>query len=150
MPRAAEGQLTAKQQLYCYNYIGNGFKIIEAAISAGYSAVSARAMGTALMKNPKVIAFIEALKKEAGLKSMVGYEEKIGKLWKITTLAVPEEAESILEIDAKAAVSAISELNKMQGHHAAEKYIVANPETEQEIERAHEKMEKLKNYQKEY
>src|SRR5690554_5468842 len=100
-------------QAYCYHYVNNGFKKIKAAIAAGYSPISARSSATYLMKLPKVLEFIEALKEDAAQRTTITYEQKLTKLWNIVNQAAPEYVTDPLLVDAKAAISAIAELNKM-------------------------------------
>lgn len=51
---------------------------------------------------------------------------KVEKLKMGVNLALPDNPLSILEVDIKAGVACISELNKMEGHYAAEKMINLN------------------------
>jgi phage terminase small subunit len=55
--------LSAKQEAFCRFYCANGGNASAAAKQAGYSARSAEMTGSRLMRNDKVRAFIESLKK---------------------------------------------------------------------------------------
>lgn len=51
-------ELNERQKRFCDNFISTGMKK-ESAIKAGYSAKSAHAMASSLLKNPKCQAYIE-------------------------------------------------------------------------------------------
>lgn len=51
--------LTEKRKLFVMLYLSNGFNATQAAIGAGYSEKTAYSIGSELLKNPEVRAFIK-------------------------------------------------------------------------------------------
>lgn len=66
------------------------------------------------------------LAKVAQLKMSASYDWKVRKLLRMVEFNFPDDMEKGFVRDTKGAVAAIAELNKMQGHYAAEKLISAN------------------------
>jgi len=56
--------MTLKQERFAKEYVKNGGNIQQAALAAGYSKTSAAVTGTKMLKNAKVLAYIEKLQKE--------------------------------------------------------------------------------------
>lgn len=103
---ATEKQLSAKQKKFCLEFRKNKGCITEAAIAAGYSEKSASSLGSQLLKNPKVLEYIEQLRLDAQRKSIMGIIERQETL---TVIARNPEA---AEADRNRAIDI---LNKMDG-----------------------------------
>ena len=103
---AAEKTLNAKQKKFCLEFRKNGGCITEAAITAGYSEKSASSLGSQLLKNPKVLAYIEQLRLDAQRKSIMGITERQETLTEIARNSKAAEADRNRAIDI---------LNKMDG-----------------------------------
>ena len=103
---AAEKTLNAKQKKFCLEFRKNGGCITEAAIAAGYSEKSASSLGSQLLKNPKVLAYIEQLRLDAQRKSIMGITERQETLTEIARNSKAAEADRNRAIDI---------LNKMDG-----------------------------------
>ena len=65
--------LTSKQGIFVEYYLANGFNAKQAAISAGYSAKSAEAEGSRLLRNDKVLKMLNKAKSE--IKTRCGYSQ---------------------------------------------------------------------------
>lgn len=103
---AKEKDLSAKQKKFCLAFRKNGGCITEAAITAGYSEKSASSLGSQLLKNPKVLDYIEQLRLDAQRKTIMGITERQETL---TVIARNPEA---AEADRNRAIDI---LNKMDG-----------------------------------
>lgn len=102
----ADKPLNAKQKKFCLEFRKNGGCIAEAAKSAGYSEKSASSLGSQLLKNPKVLEYIEQLRLDAQRKTIMGIIERQEKLTKIAR----DEKEKTFD-----RLAAIDMLNKMDG-----------------------------------
>lgn len=103
---AAEKTLNAKQKKFCLEFRKNGGCVTEAAIAAGYSEKSASSLGSQLLKNPKVVDYIEQLRLDAQRKTIMGIIERQETLTDIARN---------VENDASDRNKAIDLLNKMDG-----------------------------------
>ncbi len=143
--------LTILQEKYAHAYVGNDGKRLEAAITAGYSPASARIAATKNMRDKKVIALIDKLKKGEMQKLSVDYDSKLKKLWKIVEISVPDAAQTLEDIDAMAGVKAIAELNKMQGHYSEDVNLPKANHVNIHLEKAEITLQLLiQKYEKEY
>ncbi|MCW7556497.1 terminase small subunit [Endozoicomonas gorgoniicola] len=121
--------LNDRQQRFVDEYLANGGNATQAAISAGYSAKTAEATASRLLRNVKVADSVargqKKIKKDLGITA----EWKRDQLKKIieacsnTVEAQKGKGDDATMVktmvDAKAAISAIAELNKMDGDLAA-------------------------------
>ena len=103
---AAEKNLNSKQKKFCLEFRKNGGCVAEAAKAAGYSEKSASSLGSQLLKNPKVLEYIEQLRLDAQRKTIMGIIERQEKLTKIAR----DEKEKTFD-----RLAAIDMLNKMDG-----------------------------------
>lgn len=125
----ASRKLSDKQDKFVRHYLANGGNATEAAIAAGYSGshASIKNQGYENLQKPGIIAAIEA--GQAELKEKLSYDaqDKRELLYEIAqynatkTIAFSKGAEVEMMRDAKAAISAIAELNKMDGDHSPTK-----------------------------
>jgi phage terminase small subunit len=104
--------LTPKQERFISEYLIdlNG---TQAAIRAGYSENTARAIASENLSKPDIVDAIAEARAKVAEKAEWSAVERLEALKRI---ALANEAE-----DARVAVSAISEANKMQGSHAPSK-----------------------------
>lgn len=103
-------KLSLKQKLFVeyYSSSGDGKK---AALKAGYSAKYPSRSAHQLLKNPAIKQAVESQQQEAFKALNIEREDKIRVLWYIAKTHYKKS-------DARAAISAITELNKMQGDYA--------------------------------
>lgn len=81
----------------------------------------------------------------------VTFDWKIKKLKKIAELCVSDDAVHIDQINPTAATGAISELNKMQGHHSAEKHLNVSMNVDTDLQTIQSMMQDLlEKNEKEY
>jgi len=134
--------LTQKQVIFCEKYLEN-HDVMQAAMAAGYGGTSRKAAGCAgwgllrgHSRTAKLIQqYINKRVRGVGKKMQVGFDEKRKKLWHIADTCAPDSLEPFLDKDGrlvqkipdpKTAVSAISEMNRMDGDIAAEKRVTYN------------------------
>ena len=121
-------KINARQKRFIDAYLetGNGSK---AAVAAGYSENTARKQASRLLNSP-AFAHVqqEILDRQAAIKLVSGVtrDAKRQALWDTVQQCrklVPVDAESDLRVmlNAKGLISAISELNRMDGDHAPQK-----------------------------
>lgn len=110
-----------KQEAFCYEYMKDS-NATQAAIRAGYSKATAEAAGSRLLRNVKVKSKIAELQKANREIAVCSYEERLSLLWDLANdckkLTFDEEGNG-KPINPAAAVSAIDQINKMTGDHAA-------------------------------
>ncbi len=126
--RKSDILLSVQQQKFCLHYIYNGQDSTESYRAAGYAVKNARSGASAasrLLLRPNIQKFIAAEMQKVKKESKVNFEWKEEKLRECVESCMKHDAKGIL-IDAKAAISAINELNKMHGDHAAEKRVNVN------------------------
>lgn len=124
--------LNMRQQKFVDEYIRNGGNGTQAAIFAGYSEHSARQQASDTLSKSYIKEAIEQRKRDLNAASNVGLD------WRISILQ--RAAQAGLETYAteggpryqaiSASVSAINELNKMTGAHAAERREVSGVDGE--------------------
>ena len=143
--------LTAKQYAFVREYMDTDGNIRQAALNAGYSVKYAAAQGAQLMRNPVVKKEIDNYIKTIERKHEITFEWKINKLKNIIELCADKKATSHKDINPTAAIAAISELNKMQGHYSAEKHVNTNINIDTDLDAAKEYIEELQlKYKREY
>ncbi len=115
----------------------------EAAINAGYAPHLAKAIAGKLIRKPAIQTFIKTLPALQKNQTTENYDWKLEKLKQIVTYFIPSENTNLEAKDVTVAIQAIGEMNKMQGHYAAEKQVNVNMNVDSDIE-------KLKNLIKKY
>ena len=113
MPRAGavhSSGLTSKEMKFCTAYLSNGLHISNALQAAGYVTTTKGSKTHTLLKRPKIQRYLAIRIKALEKKEIATVEWKMDKLVGIT--------ERTEEGKPQVAISAISELNKMQGHYA--------------------------------
>lgn len=137
--------LTQKQNVFCLEYINNGFNAYKAAITAGYSSNYANVKAHGLLKHPTIKACIKRGYQKAEEKLDLTWEWKLNKLKRIIDTFIPDdESESIFPNHARAAVMAIAEINKMQGDYAPDKKVSVS------IDATRARLEEVKRVYEEY
>lgn len=138
-------ELTKKQKLFCLEYLANGYNATQAAIKAGYSAKTARNIGNENLTKPAIKEFIEKRMKKIEEKIEATIEWKVKMLKTCAEKCLQGEADRDGLIHPSGIVSAIAELNKMQGHYAPEKSINVHADAD-----AEETSSLIKQYEREY
>lgn len=115
--------MNLKQQRFVDHYIETG-NAAESYKKAGYSFNNRNTLDVSscqLLSNPKIGAEVSRRRKELVDASTIRIESKRVLLWSIAQQASgrmkPEGAENEFQPDYKAAIAAINELNRMDGHH---------------------------------
>lgn len=160
--------LMRKHVEFCEYYITNGQNALKAALQAGYGTGNSKRTASLawglLRGNTRTAKLIQQyIKKRLSKverKLEVGFEKKVEKLWHIADTCAPDDPQPFIDktgrlvvkiADPRTAVSAISELNKMQGHHAAERHVTINLEADPDIIKMKEIMPGLiENHKQEY
>ena len=121
--RHRERPLLSRLRKFCDSYILTG-DIVGSARLAGYPEGSANPYKA--LKNPRVIKYIKGKQSlmDKEFKSTFGW--KIKKCEVIIDSIVGDTPDTVDKQHAHTAVSTIAELNRMQGHHAAEKHVNVN------------------------
>lgn len=162
-------ELSAKQIIFVEEHFVNGESTAEAARRAGYGK-NAAVIGNSLAKSQNVlrhvakIAAVNPLTAQAqhevlaakfanhspALNLQESFEWKIGKLVKIINLNVPDDENnissdpgSVKRYQFGAALGAIAELNKMQGHYAPSKSVNLDIKADADIKKMLELSNKL-------
>ena len=73
-------KLTRKQQLFCQEYLANGYNATQAAIKAGYSAKTAYAMGAENLRKPQIKAVLKGISQQEQSKFEYTKEEHFKEL----------------------------------------------------------------------
>jgi phage terminase small subunit len=130
--------LNPQEQLFVDAYLNNGHNGTNAAITAGYAKVSARVQASKLIKRENIAAAIAGHHKQI-IKSVKGSATwKRKKLIKIADYL----SKDIDAKTAKAVISAIAELNKMDGHYSAEKVVNTNLNVDTDLQKVSEESNK--------
>lgn len=142
-------ELTWRQKVFCRAYITNGMNATQAAITAGYSKDTAAEMGYENLNKPHIKAFIdkkmEQLETELEEKFNITFEEKAKLLWECAQDCKEGKATKEGYMNASGLVSAVAELNKMQGHYKDKEHV------EEKLDDMSKKLDELKaQYKKDY
>ncbi len=73
-------KLTRKQQVFCQEYMANGYNATQAAIKAGYSKKTAYACGAENLRKPQIKAVLEEMSKQEQSKFEYTKEEHFKEL----------------------------------------------------------------------
>lgn len=119
-------QLTERQRLFCEQYVLTG-DIVKAARIAGYK--SPRRNAHLLLKRKSMIKEIEMLIDKFESEGIT-FEWKLRKLKQAVEISITDK-----EVKSTG-ITAIAELNKMQGHYSADKVVTAHIQIDADIERA--------------
>jgi len=131
MPRY-NAKWTARERLFCKRYLANDYNASEAARFAGYKESASSNIGSRMLGKVHIQEYIEKSVRKIEKKLEITIEKKIEALWLIAQGGIPKNGE---QVSASTAVSAIAELNKLQGHYPKETK-ADDKETEKRIETA--------------
>lgn len=135
--------LTDKQKLFCDHWLSNGYNGYQAAISAGYSKDSAKTIASENLTKHDVKKYLRGRMKEAFEKAGAGLEWRVKMLKDVGEACMQGRADKDGVVNAKGAVLAISEMNKMDGVYPVEKHAVLLEESkENKVAELVEKYEK--------
>lgn len=139
-------RLNERQQKFVDNYVLNGGNGTDAVMSAGYKANgkgSASSIAGKLLQHSGIKKAITIHRKRMDSEMKATFDWKVNKLTAIVDSFVPDNfAEVGLDAkEANTAISSIVELNRMQGHHSAEKHINQNTTIDQDVEKVGELMD---------
>lgn len=143
--RGIRSQLSPREKLFCVKFIETGCGALAARL-AGYADTEAsNTRAVKLRAKPKIKKYLKELEDIIMGKAMVSAEWKYKKLQLTADRAMPDEIEEITQnermfINPNACISAIAELNKMEGTYAPTKSINANVNAELDVDRAEELM----------
>lgn len=132
-------KLTLKEKRLVDHYVICGEKK-EAAIRAGYSRGGAHVLGCRTLQKPPVQEYLQEKLNKVNQKMDISKEWRLGKLKQIADSFVSQEKQILDSKEAKVAVSAIAEINKMEGDYAPTKIISANLNIEADAEMIDELM----------
>lgn len=111
--------ITAQQLRFCRRFLANGFRADEAAQFAGYKSKNYANMGRRNLEQATVKYFIRKEMAAMNEELKMDFEWKMRKLMLAVEYSIPEYISGPDDLKhLKAGISAISEMNKMQGDHA--------------------------------
>lgn len=128
----------------------------EAAITAGYSKKTARVQGCKMLRYPHIEAYIADHDKKtvSKVKKSVSATQAWKKKKLIKIILKLTKKSELTAISAKPVISAIAELNKMDGHYSAEKVVNTNLNIDTDLQKVAEESRKsrevLDKYRSEY
>lgn len=136
-------ELTEKQLRFCYEYMSNGNNAMQAAMAVGDSKESAQKNSWTYLKNPLIKSFIGDKLKKMEKELDITFEWKLKKLKHVVQVSIPDESQVLEEIDARAGVAAIAEMNKMQGHYSPDKHINANISADTDVKEVQDMLQEM-------
>lgn len=147
-------KLTQKQKLFCKAYLANGYNATQAAITAGYSEANADKIGSNLVGKSRIKEEIEKHTQKIEEKLDITFEWKLKKLKQVVEYSEQGKTTKEGHINGQVIVSAIDQMNKMQGDHSGEKRTNYNINADADVERVKseiaEQEEKIKKHKSEY
>ena len=125
----AKQKLTTEQKLFCDNYLVTS-DVKKASIAAGF-----RSTNYMMLSNPTVKEYLKEERRKLNNSIGLDFWWKTKRLTTIieSIMGNGEDPERVDLQHANIAISAIVELNKMQGHHAPDKSIVMNLEHDEQL-----------------
>jgi len=155
---ATKTHLTEMQEKFCEEYLKNGRHLANAARVAGYAKTTLYSTPHKLINKPHIKKYLDSRLAAVRKEYKVDFDYKIGKLAKVVKAYLPEnddlsdpEGTRVALEKVKVAISAIQELNKMQGDYAAEKRANVNINLDADMEKLKQVMDELvAKYRKEY
>ena len=136
-----EKELTQMQKKFAENYLSNGMQGTLAAIKAGYSECGAAVRAVELINNPRVNLYMQERVGKIAKRLEMPLDYLLGKLKFVIDTAI-DESEGLNKDFIGAGMSAIKEVNLIQGNYSAEKRVNINVNGDEEIKRVREKTEK--------
>ena len=127
-----DGALFLRQRQFCDEYILCG-NVPEAAAKVGYKKGST--VPYKILKSENGERYIKERRAQLDKTVEVNFGWKVKKLSTIVEASVGDTPETVDKRHAGNAISAISELNKMQGHHAPTAQVVVNLEQDEYIKK---------------
>jgi phage terminase small subunit len=150
--------ITGRQKAFCDEYLKNGNNAMAAAHAVNLGGIGNRgekrfqkaryAMTYNILKKPEIKRYLADRMRAVDKKIEYTLEKKATKLAEIAELAVPTGSQTLKGTDPRASIAAIAELNKMFGHYAPEKKVVANIDFNKAVK---ERVEEIRGeYEREY
>jgi phage terminase small subunit len=137
--------LTNLQASFVQNYIENGFNAPQAAISAGYSHLTATTRTHDITNSPAVKAQLLKAYAKAEQKIVVTFQKRIESLERIIDDILPSDPDKKpRRMLYGLAIRAITELNKMHGDYAPQKLLRLN------VDCTKEKLDEAKRVYEDY
>jgi phage terminase small subunit len=115
--RDSKTGLTLRQKKFCRVYLKNGYKQIDAAKAAGFAPSCAPQAASRYLKDYFVQQYINTVIKAVEEKFNITFEEKMKLLWECAHDCKNGKTNKEGYVNAQGLVSAVAELNKMQGHY---------------------------------
>lgn len=143
--------LDAKALKFCESFIMNGDHKL-ALKDAGYGVWDINpSKNLAMLHSPRIKQFFERINMMAATNLSLTLDWKLKKLMHVIELSAPDSARHHKEINATAAISAIAETNKMQGHYSADKLVTVNVNADLDVNKALEvQRQLLPSFEKDY
>jgi hypothetical protein len=116
-------RMNLRQKTFCVCYMQNGFDSVKAAAAAGYNRPTKK-QADKLLTNKYVAEYIRLSGEQLSAVMQGSFEWKMNKLIRCVNKTIPDEDDA--ELNVSGGISAISEMNKMQGHYAPTRTINAN------------------------
>ena len=116
--------LSEKELKLADSFLNTG-DVQQSMLYAGYQPSTARKQGLSYLQKPHIKQYIVDKQALARIKANVTFEDKVFILVKIANACVMDDG-SIDTFKARVSISAIQELNKMQGDLAPEKRVNVN------------------------
>lgn len=140
--------MTIKEINFCKEMVKTGFHQEKSALAAGYK--SPRQNASRLLKQPKIKEFMETMKRRAVKDAVMTVEWRKRRLQLAIERGLPEDIDQQV-YDPNIAITAIRELNKLDGDYAPEKHVNANLHAHINMDPVRENLKELvKLYEKEY
>lgn len=126
---ALENQMRPKHVVFAIAYVKNGGNAISAALEAG---ATAQETGYKWLQRDDVRNYIKEVQHQLTEKTKITIEWKMQKLKEVvdTSLTPQYDSNGLAQYKLDTAVTAIRELNKMQGDYAPEKHLNLNVSAE--------------------
>lgn len=127
-------ELTRRELIFCEKYLGLGDSGLgQAAIVAGYAKTNSRARGFELLSRPHIDRYIRKRRDEIMKETQVDLNYVMHKLKYVTDTFIPDDKQ-LKKDEVPIGLSALKEINAIQGNYAAEKRITMTLDGDKHIE----------------
>jgi phage terminase small subunit len=148
------GKIDARELKFCeifLNQPADRKNVYQAAIEAGYAPTTAKVNSHKILLRDRVQEYLRERVKPADNELALTFDRKVEKLATLVKWGIPTDGREVNPVHAKIAIMAINEINKMQGHYAAEKHVNVNINADTDIKALKELAQNLlEQHKKEY
>ena len=138
--------ITAQQLRFCRYFLAHGYHPAESAQFAGYRTKNYANVGRSVLCQPGVKYFIRSEMAKMNEELKIDFEWKMRKLKLAVDYSIPENEpitdDDYSRMNLRAGISAISEMNKMQGDYAPVKMDNTHRVDEEKIEEIRKELER--------